>query len=141
MLSAGMMAELEYVLAMLVYGFLAAVCYQPLLFLRALVPHAKAVVDAEDILFFLAAGFLFFLTAYEKNDGILRWYAFAGAGLGLFLYMRTFGKTLGSVQKWLLQKRKKTATIKTQFISKGQVSVDEGSSPEHKSKRKKKQRD
>lgn len=135
-----MMAELEYFLAMLVYGVLAAVCYQPLLFLRVLVSHARAVVDAEDILFFMAAGFLFFLTAYGKNDGILRWYAFAGAGLGFGLYRWTLGKPVDAVRKWLLQKRKKTAKIKTQFISKGQVSVDESSSPEHKGKGKKKQR-
>ncbi len=138
MLSESMMAELEYFLAMLFYGVFMAVCYQLLLYLRAVLPHGRAVVDAEDILYFMEAGFAFFLVAYEKNDGILRWYAFFGAGLGILLYMRTLGVPLEVVRKWLLQKRKKTATIKTQFISKGQVSVDESSSPEHKSKRKKK---
>ena len=63
-----------------------------LLFLRAVVFHPVYAVDAEDILFFLAAGFFFFLTSYEKNDGILRWYAFAGAGIGSLAYARTAGK-------------------------------------------------
>lgn len=140
MLSESMMAELEYFLAMLCYGVLAAVCYQLLLYLRAVFRHCRAVVDAEDILYFIAAGFVFFLVSYEKNNGILRWYAFAGAGLGVLIYVRVLGVPFEAVRKWLLQKRKKADTIKTQSLSKGQVSVDESSSPEHKGKRKKKQR-
>ena len=99
-----------------------------------------SVVDAEDILFLMAAGFYFFLTAYRKNDGVLRWYAFAGACIGCLAYVRTLGASLERVRKWLLQKRRKTVKIKTKFSSKGQVSLDEGSSPEHKGKRKTKKR-
>ena len=78
MLQAGMVAELSYFFATVVYGVAIAFCYHVLLFFRAVVRHNTVSVDAEDILFFLAAGFCFFLTAYERNDGILRWYAFAG---------------------------------------------------------------
>lgn len=135
-----MVAELEYFCAMVFFGVTVSLCYHLLLFFRAVVRHAVPMIDAEDILFLMAAGFGFFLTAYEKNDGILRWYAFAGAGLGCLAYVRTLGASLEHVRKWLLQKFGKTVRIKAKFSSKGQVSVDEGSSPEHKKKRKKKKR-
>ncbi len=127
--------ELHYFCAMVFYGVVISFCYHLLLFFRAVVRHGMAFVDAEDILFCLAAGFTFFLTAYGENYGILRWYAFAGAGIGCLAYVRTLGTSLESVRKWLLQKQGKAVTMKKK--GKGQVSVDEGSSPEHKSKKKK----
>ena len=96
-----MAAELEYFFAMLLYGVLVSACYHLVLFVRAVIVHAVAVVDAEDILFMLAAGFFFFLVSYEKNYGILRWYAFAGAGLGCLIYIKTLARPLEPVRKWL----------------------------------------
>ncbi len=144
--------ELHYFCAMVCYGVVISFCYHLLLFFRAVVRHGTVFVDAEDILFCLAAGFTFFLTAYGENYGILRWYAFAGAGIGCLAYVRTLGASLEGARKWLLQKYGKTATIKCagnrkrpgtawkllqNKAAEGQVSVDEGSSPEHKSKKKK----
>lgn len=146
-----MVAELDYAAVMVLYGFLIAAGYHLLLVGRAVFLHTTALVDAEDILFLMSAGFLFFLAVYRMNYGILRWYAFAGVGLGVFLYLRTFARLLELFRKWLLQKRRKAYTIKKsvtkrvkdsyeKFSSKGQVSEIEGSSPEHEAKRKKKER-
>lgn len=140
MLRPEMVAELSYFCAMVCYGVVVSFCYHLLLFFRAIVRHRMPFTDAEDILFLMAAGVCFFLTAYERNDGILRWYAFAGAGLGGIAYVRTVGVALEHVRKWLLQSSRKTVRIKTKFSSKGQVSVDETSNPEHRKKRKKKKR-
>ena len=101
-----MVAELEYFGAMVFYGVVVSFCYHLLMFLRAAMRHSASFTDAEDILFLLAAAFAFFLTAYEKNYGILRWYAFAGAGLGCLAYIRTLGSTLEQARKWLLQKQR-----------------------------------
>lgn len=139
MLSPEMAAELEYFFAMVVYGVLTALCYHLLLFFRVILRHAVPLVDAEDILFLAAAGWCFFLTAYAKNDGILRWYAFAGAGFGGMAYVRTLGASLEHVRKWLLQKCRKKVRIKKIYQDKGQVSADEGS-PEYGKKEKKKKR-
>lgn len=138
MLSTEMLAELNYFFSMLFFGVVAAFCYHLVLFFRALVRHKAAFVDAEDILFLSAAGAGFFLMSYAKNDGILRWYAFAGAWLGCLAYVRTLGASLEPVRKWLLQKSRKTVRIKAKFSDKGQVSADAGSSPKHKKKKKKK---
>jgi spore cortex biosynthesis protein YabQ len=126
--------------AMVFYGVVMAFCYHILLFFRAVVRHGTAVADAEDILFLAAAGFGFFLTVYKNNDGILRWYTFAGAGLGCLAYVRTMGASLESVRKRLLQKHRKTVKMKPKFFSKGKEPVDEGNTPKHRKKEKKKKR-
>lgn len=135
-----MAAELEYFCTMVFYGVVVSFCYHILLFLRALIFHARPFVDAEDILFLVVAGFAFFLAVYEKNDGILRWYAFAGAGFGCMAYIRTLGSVLEQGRKWLLQNQRKTVRIKAKFSRERQVPVDEGSSPEHRKKKEKKKR-
>jgi len=132
--------ELTCFAAMVFYGVVTAFCYHILMFFRALFRHRIAVIDAEDILFLSAAGFCFFLMVYENNDGILRWYTFAGAALGCLAYVRTLGVSLESVRKRLLPKRRKTVKIKAKFSSKGQVPVDAGSNPKHRKKEKKKKR-
>ena len=130
--------ELLCFAAMVFYGVVVAFCYHILLFFRAVVRHGTAVTDAEDILFLAAAGFGFFLTVYKNNDGILRWYTFAGAGLGCLAYVRTMGASLESVRKRLLQKHRKTVKMKPKFFSKGKEPVDEGNTPKHRKKEKKK---
>lgn len=132
-----MLAELEYFFAMVFYGVVSAMCYHLLLFLRAAISHPVYAVDAEDVLFLLGAGFFFFLTAYEKNNGILRWYSFAGAGIGCLAYIRTTGKWLDGVRKWLLQKCLKKGRIKQKISKKGQGSADGKKRPENKRKQKK----
>jgi spore cortex biosynthesis protein YabQ len=132
--------ELACFSAMVFYGVVAAFCYHLLLFFRAVLHHSRAVIDAEDILFLAVAGICFFLTVYKQNDGILRWYTFAGAGLGCLAYVRTLGASLEAVRKRLLQKHRKTVKIRAKFSSKGQVPTDEGSSPKFGKKEKKKKR-
>ena len=135
-----MTLELVYFGSMVCYGVTVSLCYHLVLLFRATIRHAAFVTDAEDILFFIATGAIFFWVAYEKNYGILRWYAFLGAAIGCLAYRRTLGASLESFRKWLLQKYDKTVKIKRKSHSKGQVSVDEGSSPEHEKKKKQKKR-
>ena len=133
-----MPAELEYFFAMLLYGYLIALCYHLLPFIRTVLYHARPLRDAEDILFFMAAGVAFFLVAYEKNDGILRWYAFAGSGMGIYGYLKTLGKWMECVRKWLLQKVGKPFKINgNRNKDKGRVSEDECSNPKQTEKKKK----
>ena len=132
--------ELVCFAAMVFYGVVAALCYHILLFFRAVIKHSTAFTDAEDILFLAAAGFGFFLTVYENNDGILRWYTFAGAGIGCLAYVRTMGASLEPARKRLLQKHRKTVKMGAKSCSKGQVPFYEGNTPEPGKKEKKKKR-
>ena len=99
-----MQIELEYAFAMILYGVVVSFCYHILLFVRTLFFHRKEFVDAQDILFLSGAGFFFFFVVYEKNNGILRWYAFVGFLLGIYCYINSFGKILEVIRKRLLQK-------------------------------------
>ena len=138
MFSESMLAELEYFSAMLLYGYITALCYHSLLFIRVLLFHNRPLRDAEDILFCMAAGAAFFLAAYQKNEGILRWYAFAGSGIGIYCYLKTAGNLLEGVRKWLLQKLGKPFKIKfNRNKNKGRVLEDEHSSPKRTYKKKK----
>ena len=103
-LSEGMQKELEYVLTIILYGVIVSFCYHIILFVRTLFFHTKEFVDAQDILFLSGAGFFFFFVVYEKNNGILRWYAFVGFLLGIYCYINSFGKILEVIRKRLLQK-------------------------------------
>ena len=103
-LNESMQMELEYVFAMILYGSFVAFCYHIILFFRTLFYHAKEVVDAQDILFLAGAGFFFFFVVYEKNDGILRWYAFVGFLVGIYFYVISLAKILEFIRKRLLQK-------------------------------------
>lgn len=138
MLSESMAAELCYAGAMLVYGYVLAACYHPLVFIRTMFRHTIPMVDAEDILFFSAAGVGFFLVAYRMNDGILRWYAFAGCALGAYVYYRTLARLLECVRKWLLQRKKKAYKIKGKRRKNG-AEKDEGSAGQSKTNQKEKE--
>ena len=107
-----MQIELEYVFAMILYGVVVSFSYHILLFIRTLFFHTKEFVDAQDILFLSGAGFFFFFVMYEKNNGILRWYAFVGFLVGIYCYINSFGKILEVIRKRLLQKLRKPLRIK-----------------------------
>ena len=112
LLNESMQVELEYVFAMILYGSFVAFCYHIILFFRTLFYHAKEVVDAQDILFLSGVGVCFFFVVYEKNDGILRWYAFVGFLVGIYFYVISLAKILEIIRKWLLQKLGKPFKIK-----------------------------
>lgn len=48
----------------------------------------------EDLLFAFFAAILFLLLFYSLQDGVVRWFAFAGAGLAFCLYRLTIGRLL-----------------------------------------------
>jgi spore cortex biosynthesis protein YabQ len=70
-------------------GILIALVYDGFLILRRLLPHNSFFVSLEDLLFWAGCAIGVFLVLYKENNGILRWFAVAGAGLGMFLYKKT----------------------------------------------------
>lgn len=90
-MNAMIVSEVQLFFSAAAYGAVLAICYDQLRVLRTLMHHSVPAVDAEDILFFLTAGLGFFGLLYSKNEGILRWYAFFGCGLGCISYEKTAG--------------------------------------------------
>jgi hypothetical protein len=46
------------------------------------------------LLFWIAAGCFFFYVLYKTNNGVIRWFSIAGAGVGMVVYKYTIGEHL-----------------------------------------------
>lgn len=138
MTEAWLRLELAYFASMLLAGWVCAAAYHILLFFRAFLRHGTAWTDAEDILFFSGTGLLIFLVAYQRNDGILRWYTFFGGFLGVWCYCKTVGRWFEPLRKWLLQKQHKHSRIRAKKKRNGETDV-EGCIGKSKSEKRKKE--
>lgn len=94
--------EVYFFLSAIGLGILLSACYDQLRVFRAVLHHSTAMVDAEDILFFLTAGLGFFGLLYLRNEGSMRWFAFAGCGLGTMLYGKTLSRPLRFLEERLI---------------------------------------
>lgn len=77
-----------------IYGIGIMAVYDCFRIFRKIIIHNWFWVGLEDILFWSAAGFLFFLILYEKNDGIIRSFAILAACFGMFIYIKIVGEKL-----------------------------------------------
>ncbi len=59
---------------------------------RKIVPHGRAAVSAEDLLYWIAAALYLFVKIYGENSGILRGYLFGGILCGAALYHWSIGR-------------------------------------------------
>lgn len=94
--------EVYFFLSAVGFGALLAACYDQLRVVRTVIRHSVSLVDAEDILFFLTAGLGFFGLLYIRNEGSMRWFAFAGCGLGTILYLKSISKPLRFLEEKLI---------------------------------------
>ena len=60
--------------------------YDCLRILRKIVPHASFIVGIEDFFYWTVVGSLTFQFLFQENDGVIRWFALAGIGLGMGLF-------------------------------------------------------
>ncbi len=67
-------------------GALAAFIYDILRIKRRAIKTGVIIVSLEDILYWLVAAVLLFLTVYNSNSGEMRWYIFIGNIIGVALY-------------------------------------------------------
>jgi spore cortex biosynthesis protein YabQ len=83
--------ETAVFLSAILHGLLLAAAYDVIRAMRRTFVHGLAAVFAEDLLFWMSAGFLTFLLLFFRTDGVLRGYVAAGIGLGVLLYHAAFG--------------------------------------------------
>ena len=84
--------EWYFLLYSIAAGTGMAFAYDNLRLLRRLIPHKRFMVDLEDILYWTACFLASFYLLYYGNDGVIRFFAVSGAGLGMYLYIMTLGK-------------------------------------------------
>lgn len=78
-------------------GVVLTFIYDGIIILRKLIRHSDIFISLEDLLFWITCAISVFYMLYEENNGILRWFAVAGAGVGMFLYKITLSPFVISV--------------------------------------------
>lgn len=90
----------------LLYCILAGVCvtaaYDVLRIFRRVVKHGNIWVSLEDLFFWFAAACFLFYVLYITNNGIIRWYSVAGAGVGMLVYKYTVGEHIVQIMSTML---------------------------------------
>jgi hypothetical protein len=81
-------------LSAVILGFFFGLFYECFRFARLAFPHPSFLVAVEDLIFFFPTSLVFIFFHYAMADGIIRWFSFAGACIGFFLYFNTLGKIL-----------------------------------------------
>jgi spore cortex biosynthesis protein YabQ len=77
-----------------VCGIVIAFIYDLFRVFRKAVKTGGHVIFIQDILFWLIACFIMFISIYHSNDGELRGFLFLGAFLGVVLYALLFSKAV-----------------------------------------------
>ncbi len=81
----------KYFLWSVLVGVLMGVLYDMIRLRRKVKTGSDIWINIEDILFIFLTGVSLFLTAYFKNEGLLRWHGFIGEGLGFITYKLIVG--------------------------------------------------
>ncbi len=85
-------------------GIVITFVYDFILIGRQVVRHSLFAVSLEDLVFWLACAVSVFYMLYEENNGVLRWFAVAGAAVGMLLYKRIMGKKFVRIMSAVLLK-------------------------------------
>lgn len=83
-----MSAEMIFLSHALWTGVFITLVYDILVIWRRVVPHKPLWEALEDLGFWIFCAIYVFLWLYRESNGTLRWYAVAGALLGMFCYKK-----------------------------------------------------
>lgn len=88
-ISQDIIKEVMFLLHSLVLGAVITFVYDGFLILRKLFRHTAFLISLEDMIFWIACAIGVFCVLYEENNGMLRWFAVAGAAFGMLIYKKT----------------------------------------------------
>lgn len=86
--------EVVFLFHSFLLGAVITFVYDGFLILRKLFRHTTLLISLEDLIFWITCAIGVFCVLYEENNGILRWFAVAGAALGMFIYKKTLSPLL-----------------------------------------------
>lgn len=97
--------EVMFLIHSFFMGVIITVAYDGFLILRKLIKHTMLLISLEDMLFWIACAISVFYMLNEENNGILRWFAVAGAALGMIIYKKSLSPViigiLSNVLTWI----------------------------------------
>ena len=98
--------EAGFFVASVAAGIVMAFLYDLIRISRKVAGLCDAVVNLQDIIFFVAAACILFYVAYLKNSGEIRWQGVIGCGIGIGAYVVVVKNRLLNVStvviKWLV---------------------------------------
>ncbi|MEG2670429.1 MAG: spore cortex biosynthesis protein YabQ [Oscillospiraceae bacterium] len=106
----------KYFVWSIIAGLVIGVIYDLLRLRRRAVRTNDFWVNIEDVMFFVVCGAVFFLTAYFKNDGELRWHGFLGAIIGFVGYKLLCGDIIVESLLWFMGILKSAITFLIKII-------------------------
>lgn len=83
-------------------GLVSAFLYDLFRLKRRLVKTAAIMIHIEDVLYWIAASIILFLSSYVLSSGETRFYFFAGVLLGALLYFILLSKWVLLALRWLV---------------------------------------
>lgn len=86
--------EIMFLFHSFLLGIVITFVYDGFLVLRKLFKHTMLLISLEDMIFWIACALSVFCVLYEENNGMLRWFAVAGATLGMLVYKKTLSRPL-----------------------------------------------
>lgn len=104
-MSQNIQTEAQLLVLSILTGVTLMIAYDILRILRLVIPHSWAVIGAEDLLYWCAAGLATFYLLYRENDGSLRMYVIGTVILSMVAYdrcvSRFFLKLLKKAGRWI----------------------------------------
>lgn len=88
-MSQGIVQEITFFLHSVLMGLVITFAYDWILIFRKLFKHGKFWISVEDLIYWFVCGISVFYVLYRENNGVLRWFAVAGAALGMSFYKLT----------------------------------------------------
>lgn len=88
-MSQDIVREVIFLFHSFLLGVVITFVYDGFLVLRKMFRHTTFLISLEDIIFWIACAISVFGVLYEENNGMLRWFAIAGAAVGMLIYKKT----------------------------------------------------
>lgn len=111
----------------LLLGIMITFVYDWFLIARRLIKHNILLISLEDFIFWIFCAISMFVMLYRENSGTLRWFAVAGACLGMLLYKKTVShfliRTVSRILQKLLQLLRRFLSI---FIKPVSIAANKG---------------
>lgn len=86
--------EVIFLIHAVLLGVFITCAYDGFIILRRLIKHNIFMVSLEDMIFWIGCAIAVFCMLYEQNNGVVRWFAVAGAALGMLIYKKTISHML-----------------------------------------------
>lgn len=103
-MSQDIIKEIAFLLNFVLLGVLITFVYDWFLILRRLIRHNIFWISVEDLIFWIGCAVSVFGMLYRLNNGIVRWFAVAGAAVGMLLYKKTISHFLIKIATKILSR-------------------------------------